>query len=103
MRDCVNELKRTSEIVLRLLREDILTRKDDNYLIKRVHNIIIPGASEMTLNQVLGMITQKQLPGFECIRRTRQKMQEKYPELTEVDTMIHRLDKEKEYREFVRE
>jgi hypothetical protein len=98
----VDELKKTSHIVLKLLREDILTRKDDNYLIKRVHEEVIPGASDFTLNQVLGMINQKQLPGFECIRRTRQKMQEKYPELTEVDTMIHRLDKEKEYREFVR-
>lgn len=98
----MEELKKTSKIVLKLLREDILTRKDDNYLIKKVHETIIPGASEMTLNQVLGLITQKQLPCFESIRRARQKMQEKYPELTEVDTMIHRLDKEKEYREFVR-
>lgn len=99
----MSELKRTSEIVLRLLREDILTRKDDNYLIKRVHNIIIPGASEMTLNQVLGLITRKELPCFESIRRARQKVQEKYPELIEVKTMIHRLDKEQEYREFAGE
>lgn len=98
----MEELKKTSHIVLKLLREDILTRKDDNYLIKRVHETIIPGASDMTLNQVLGLITQKQLPGFECIRRTRQKMQEKYPELTDVTTMIHRSDKEQEYIEFVR-
>lgn len=98
----MNELKRTSEIVLRLLKEDILTRKDDNYLIKRVHEEIIPRASDMTLNQVLGLINQKQLPCFESIRRARQKAQEKYPELTDVETMIHRLDKEQEYREFVR-
>ena len=33
---------------------------------------------------------------------SRQKMQEKYPELTDVTTMIHRLDKEQEYREYAR-
>lgn len=98
----MSELKRTSEIVYKLLKENTLARKDDNYLIKKVHEEIIPGASDMTLNQVLGLITQKRLPGFETIRRSRQKIQEKYPELNDVKTMIHRCDKEKEYREFAR-
>lgn len=98
----MEELKRTSTIVLKILKEDVLSRKDDNYLIKRVHEAVVPGASEMTLNQVLGMITRKELPCFESIRRSRQKMQEKYPELTDVTTMIHRLDKEQEYREYAR-
>ena len=98
----MSELKRTSQIVLKLLKEDVLTRKDDNYLIKRVNETIIPGSSEMTLNQVLGLITQKQLPCFESIRRSRQKMQEKYSELNDIDTVIYRTDKEEEYREFAR-
>lgn len=98
----MSELKRTSTIVLKILKEDIRARKDDNYLIKRVHEVVLPGASELTLNQVLGLITRKELPCFESIRRTRQKVQEKYPELTNVDAMIHRLDKEKEYVEFAR-
>ena len=98
----MKELKRTSQIVLKLLKEDELTRKDDNYLIKRVNETLIPGSSEMTLNQVLGLIIQKQLPCFESIRRSRQKMQEKYPELNDIDTVIHRADKEEEYREFAR-
>lgn len=98
----MEELKQTSTIVLKILKEDVRARKDDNYLIKRVHDTVIPGASEMTLNQVLGMITRKELPCFESIRRSRQKMQEKYPELTDVTTMIHRTDKEQEYIEFVR-
>jgi hypothetical protein len=71
-------------------------------LIKRVNETIIPGSSEMTLNQVLGLIVQKQLPCFESIRRSRQKLQEKYPELNDIETAIHRADKEEEYREFVR-
>ena len=98
----MEELKQTSAIVLKILKEDIRARKDDNYLIKRVHETVIPGASDMTLNQVLGMITRKELPCFESIRRSRQKAQEKYPELLDVETMIHRLDKEQEYREFAR-
>lgn len=98
----MKELKRTSQIVLKLLKEDVLTRKDDNYLIKRVNEILIPGSSEMTLNRVLGLINQKQLPCFESIRRARQKMQELHPELNEIDTVIHRADKEEEYREFAR-
>ena len=98
----MNELKRTSEIVLKVLKEDRLARKDDNYLIKRVHETVLPGASDMTLNQVLSLITLKRLPGFETIRRARQKMQEKHPELNDIKTMIHRLDKEEEYREFAR-
>lgn len=98
----MSELKKTSHIVLKLLKEDELTRKDDNYLIKRVNETIMPGSSEMTLNQVLGLIVQKQLPCFESIRRSRQKLQEKYPELNDIETAIHRADKEEEYREFVR-
>lgn len=98
----MKELKRTSEIVLNILKEDRLARSDDNYLIKRVHNVVLPGASDMTLNQVLGLITTKKLPCFESIRRARQKMQERYPELNDVNAVIHRADKEKEYREFVR-
>ena len=96
------ELKRTSTIVLKILKEDIRARKDDNYLIKRVHEVVLPGASELTLNQVLGLITRKELPCFESIRRARQKAQEKHPELTDVDVMIHRIDKEEEYIEFAR-
>lgn len=99
----MEELKQTSAIVLKILKEDVSARKDDNYLIKRVHDTVIPGASEMTLNQVLGLITRKELPCFESVRRARQKVQEKYPELIEVKTMIHRLDKEQEYREFAGE
>ena len=98
----MSELKRTSTIVLKILKEDIRARKDDNYLIKRVHEIVLPGASELTLNQVLGLITRKELPCFESIRRARQKAQEKHPELTDVDVMIHRIDKETEYIEFAR-
>ena len=98
----MSELKRTSTIVLKILKEDIRARKDDNYLIKRVHEVVLPGASELTLNQVLGLITRKELPCFESIRRARQKVQEKHLELTDVDTMIHRIDKEEEYREFAR-
>lgn len=98
----MSELKRTSTIVLKILKEDIRARKDDNYLIKRVHEIVLPGASELTLNQVLGLITRKELPCFESIRRARQKAQEKHPELTDVDVMIHRIDKEAEYIEFAR-
>ena len=79
-----------------------MARKDDNYLIKRVHETVIPGASEMTLNQVLGLITRKELPCFESIRRSRQKMQEKYSELTDVKKMRNRREKEKEYREYGR-
>ena len=98
----MSELKRTSTIVLKILKEDIRARKDDNYLIKRVHEVVLPGASELTLNQVLGLITRKELPCFESIRRARQKAQEKHPELTDVDVMIHRIDKETEYIEFAR-
>ena len=98
----MEELKRTSTIVLKILKEDVLSRKDDNYLIKRVHDTVIPRASEMTLNQVLGLITRKELPCFESIRRTRQKIQKDHPELTDVTTMKHRLDKEQEYREYAR-
>lgn len=100
--DCVLTLKKTSEIVYELLKESVLARKDDNYLIKKVHEEILPGASNMTLNQILELITQKRLPGFETIRRSRQKLQEKFPELNDANTKIHRLDKQKEYRDFSR-
>lgn len=98
----MSTLKKTIEIVLKILKEDRLARKDDNYLIKRVHETVLPGASEMTLNEILALITMKKLPCFESIRRSRQKIQEKFPELNDVNAIMHRSDKEREYRNFLR-
>jgi hypothetical protein len=99
----MEELKRTSTIVLKILKEDVSARKDDNYLIKRVHDTVIPGASEMTLNQVLGLITRKELPCFESIRRSRQKIQEHHPELCGTDEVEgQRVLNEERVREYAR-
>lgn len=42
------------------------------------------------------------LPSFETVRRSRQKIQAKYPDLRDEETAIKRAEKEQEYIEYAR-
>lgn len=97
----MSELKRTSTIVLKILKEDEHAREDDLYLFERVLDNFIPDASK-SVRGIHELMRLKKLPAWETMRRSRQKMQADYPELNDVDVMIHRIDKEAEYIEFAR-
>ena len=97
----MKELKRTSTIVLKILKEDENSRKDDLYLYEETLDSIIPGISEW-VKKIHNLMRAKRLPTWETMRRTRQKVQAYYPELKDKRTAKCRADKEKEYREFAR-
>ena len=97
----MEELKRTSKLVLKILREDNKAREDDLYLYEQTLDMFIPGISKR-VKLIHDLMRHKRLPRWETMRRARQKVQADNPKLTNVDTMIHRLDKEKEYVEFAR-
>lgn len=95
------ELKRTSTIVLKILKEDEHAREDDFYLFEKVLEHFIPGISRY-IRWIHNSMRLKKLPTWETMRRSRQKMQKDHPELKDVETMIHRAEKEEEVLEFVR-
>ena len=97
----MEELKRTSKLVLKILREDKKAREDDLYLFERVLDNFIPDVSK-SVRGIHQLMRLKKLPAWETMRRSRQKMQKDHPELKAVETMIHRSEKEEEVLEFVR-
>lgn len=98
----MEQLKKISKIVLKILKEDELARKDDMHLFLRVHETLIPSIGNYNTKTVLDLIRQKKLPSWESMRRARQKMQEKYPELRDEETAKYRYLEEEKYKKFVR-
>ena len=103
----MNELKKVSHIVKAILEEDKQTRNSDSYLYLKVldhyanqKNIHL---SAMPVPYFLANINDLGFPGFETVRRSRQKIQATHPELSacaEVEAM--RFVNEKAFREYAR-
>lgn len=96
------KLKRIADIVKDILEQDNLARTDDCYLMLKVlevthQNEVGKAFSEVMLN------AKKNKINFESIRRCRQKVQEKYPYLKDVDTTEKRAEEISEYRKFALE
>ena len=104
----MNELKTITALVKELLEQDERCRNNDGFLYLKVlfvcakdkeinlHSISIP--------EFLLWHHGKDLPIFESVRRTRQKIQAAYPHLAASENVQEaRLEKEAEYREFARE
>lgn len=81
----MDNLKTVSGLVKRILEQDSKARNTDNYLYLKVleHYSGLNGmdVSTMTVPTLLKELDQHNLPGFETVRRSRQKMQTTYPEL----------------------
>lgn len=75
------ELKNTTAIVKHLLTNNPQTRNSDDYLYFKVCETIAPESISQKFWYVLLNRKQYGLPAFESVRRTRQKLQETYPEL----------------------
>ncbi len=98
-----NELESIAHIVQNILSEDTYARNNDTYLYLQVCKRINPIIINLPFVQVLQNVHEYGLPPFESVRRSRQKEQEKHPELRackKVEEM--REDLEEEYREFAR-
>lgn len=98
----MNNLKDIKVIVEKVLREKQDARDSDFRTIGWVYAIVKPEVMNMPFKSVLWRHTELDLPSFETIRRTRQKLQHDHPELRG-KTYQKRMEKQEEYIEkFVR-
>lgn len=99
----MNQLKQTSKLVKQILIDEPLARNSDMYLYLKVCQKLNPSALTKPFWNVISALKHHNLPPFETVRRTRQKIQEKQPELAGSDAVEDaRAELETEYREFAR-
>lgn len=81
----MTDLKKTSAIVEHLLRTNRQTRNSDSYLYLKVLEYLDEQRGTLTcrlpVRAFLKYIGDFDVPGFETVRRARQKLQVKFPEL----------------------
>lgn len=103
----MNELTKISQAVKNVLETDIKARNDDQYLYLKVLQIFAEpkgiDINKMPVPTFLMQCNAMNLPNSESVRRSRQKMQERYPELAATDEVVKkRREREKAYRDFAR-
>ena len=89
-------------LVLKALKENELTRKDNFVLYVEVlrHYAHI---ESLTFEDVCLNHVEMGIPSLETITRCRRKLQEKHPELVDLETAMVRAEEEEEHREYGRE
>ena len=103
----MKDLKTTTALVQAILEEDERARNSDSYLYFKVINTIANkrniDISKMSVQQFLLNLGISPFPPFESVRRTRQKIQEKYPHLAPCKKVEElRAEKEEEFVEYAR-
>lgn len=106
MKDKAAELKTCTGLVKYILTNDLRTRNSDSFLYLRVLEHIAK-AKDINLQSITvpTFLTtmQADFPGFETVRRTRQKMQQSFPELSASETTEeNRAEAEVVFRDFAR-
>ena len=96
------KLKNLEKIVEELLRNDELTRRDDNFLILQVVRRLYPFEVGKTFANVMFNAKNKGI-SFESITRARRKLQNKYPELRDEKITAIRDEEQNEYIEYAKE
>ena len=105
MSNTMAKLKETTKIVKHILERDPRTRNSDSFLYLKVLEYVSAKDKycfrDMTVAHFLENMADYNVPGFETVRRTRQKMQHDYPELR-ANAVVndHRLANEEAYREY---
>ena len=77
----MKHIQKTSKIVEQLLQDHPETRNSDDFLYLKVCEKINVISLALPFHEVLLCRKKYKLPPFESVRRTRQKLQKKYPEL----------------------
>ena len=88
--------KKIKPIVYKILKEDELARKDDNYLILKVIQNLEPDLAGTTFIQVMTNLKYKKI-SLESITRARRKFFEEYPKYKDIDTENARRKEEENY------
>lgn len=101
------ELKTTTEIVHEVLRTDEKARNSDNYLYYIVCGIVGKqkgiDINSMSMPTFFLKLKEYGFPGFETVRRSRQKLQAEFPELAaSADVEAIRVLNEEVFRGFAR-
>lgn len=91
-------MKDLSDIVKKVLTKYPDARDDDFKVIGHVVKALNPEAMNLTFGQALWNHNKLDLPSFETIRRTRQKIQHDHPELRG-EIYQKRMEKQTEYIE----
>lgn len=94
------KLKTMEKVVLQVLEESPLARKDDYVLIWLVCQKLKPELVEKPFADVLYHHKALGLPNWETITRCRRKIQEKRPDLVAPETAKKRRKEEQEYIEY---
>lgn len=89
-------MKDLQTVVKEVLREHKDARDDDFHAIGWVYKALKPEVMNMPFKAVMWNHKQLELPSFETIRRTRQKLQHDYPELRG-EAYEKRMEKQMEY------
>ena len=102
------DLKNTTALVKSILEQDKQCRNSDSLLYLKVLTEVGKqkgiDLEKMTVPFFLLNLHGAGFPGFETVRRTRQKIQQHHPNLSAQKAVRgFRADKEKQYREFARE
>ena len=98
-----NELKTTTKLVRDILEHDPAARSNDDYLYYVVCSRINGDSVHLPFCEVILNRKSYNLPAFESVRRSRQKMQEKHPELSgESAVEAYRGINEEIFREYAR-
>lgn len=103
----MEELKHTTDIVKNILEHDEHARNCDGYLYLKVLNICGKekglDMNTMTVADFLLNRHEYALPPAETVRRTRQKVQQEFPELAaKKPVQLKREAEEKKFREYAR-
>lgn len=101
------DLKTTTSIVKAILEENERTRNSDSYLYLKVLEYIGNQKgiyfTRWTVQELLTWMADYNLPPFESVRRTRQKVQQTYPHLAACDRVAEqRMANEEVYRAYAK-
>lgn len=103
----MNDLKTTTALVKSILEQDKQCRNSDSFLYLKVLSVIGKqrgiDIDKMSVTYFLMHLHGAGFPGFETVRRTRQKIQQHHPELAACEAVEgYRAENETEYREYAR-
>ena len=77
----MSKCAKVQPIVKKVLEENFDTRSDDFMLIYEVYKVFLDNIDNVGFKDIMLNHKEYNLPYFESIRRTRQKLQSKFPEL----------------------
>lgn len=77
----MSKCAKVEPIVKKVLEEKPYTREDDFMLVYEVFKEFLPNIDNMSFKEIMENHKEYGLPYFESVRRTRPKLQNKFPEL----------------------